>query len=90
VIFLNHARDEPEQNKNQKPERTTKMYTVIVEETPGSHNVHTVGNVETLKEAREIADRMMRQAFASGGFARILDEETMHEVDFFSRANPEL
>jgi len=25
VIFLNHARDEPEQNKNQKPERKSKM-----------------------------------------------------------------
>lgn len=65
-------------------------YTVIVEETPGSTNIHTVENIESLQEARETAARMMREAFATGGFARILDEETMAEVDFFSRANPEI
>ena len=65
-------------------------YTVIVEETPGATNVHTAENIASIQEARKSADRMMREAFATGGFARILDEETMAEVDFFSRANPEI
>lgn len=65
-------------------------YTVTVEESPGSTNIHTIENIETLQEAQEIGARMTREAFATGGFARILDEETMSEVDFFSRANPEL
>lgn len=65
-------------------------YTVIVEETPGSTNIHTLENIASLQEARETAARLMREAFATGGFARILDEETMSEVDFFSRANPEI